>query len=337
MSMKYLIVAELRENHPNLLNQSQIYNDYVSEKSMIQLANAIKENGYDCEYYGGMDKLISLCENKDSIDKDNSIIINYNYGFPAQFKRGQSPIFLEMLGIKYSGSDPLVSLIVNDKSCCKRLLSDSVKTSRSIDIYSCNDILSINETNLSLPVVVKPNSEGSSLGIEENSLCYTYENAQNKASNLLNEYCPILIEEYIPGYEVTTWIIGNKGNYALVQPLIISVGEQYYFESKIFTTFDKANHIRNYSLPQNILNTKMVERIKKTAQDIFEILGMRDYGRIDFRIHNDDIFFIEANALPIFSRTSEIGQISDLCNIEYNEICRKLVEAITYRLVPETN
>ncbi|MBQ3417291.1 MAG: hypothetical protein IJH32_05600 [Ruminococcus sp.] len=334
--MKYLIVAELRENHPNLLQQSQIYNDYVSKKSMMQLANACKENGYDCEYYGGMDKLISLCERKDSIDKNNSIIINYNYGFPAQFKRGQSPIFLEMLGIKYSGSDPLVSLIVNDKSCCKRLINNSVKTPRSIDVYNSDDLLCIDETNISLPVVVKPNSEGSSLGIDEKSLCYTYENAVNKASDLLKEFCPILIEEYIPGYEVTTWIIGNKGNYSLVQPLIISVNGQYYFESKVFTTFDKANHIRSYSLPQNILNTKMVERIKETAQDVFEILGMHDYGRIDFRIHNDDIFFIEANALPIFSQTSEIGQISDLCNIKYNEICRKLIETITKRLMPET-
>lgn len=335
--MKYLIVAELRENHPNLLRQSQIYNDYVSEKSMMQLANACKEVGYDCEYYGGMDRLISLCENKEYIDKDNSIIINYNYGFPAQFKRGQSPIFLEMLGIKYSGSDPLVSLIVNDKSCCKRLISNTVKTPRSIDIYSCSDIESINQTNINLPVVIKPNSEGSSLGIDENSLCYTYEKAQNKADALLKKYNPVLIEEYIPGYEVTTWIIGNKGDYALVQPLIINVSGQYYFESKIFTTFDKANHIRSYSLPQNILNARMVERIKKTAQEVFELLGMRDYGRIDLRIYNDDIFFIEANALPIFSQTSEIGQIASLCNIEYNEICRKLLKTITKRLVPKTN
>lgn len=48
--MKYYVIAELRENHTNLLKQSNIYNDYVSEKSMMQLVDAINKNGYNCEF-----------------------------------------------------------------------------------------------------------------------------------------------------------------------------------------------------------------------------------------------------------------------------------------------
>lgn len=335
--MKYYVIAELRENHTNLLKQSNIYNDYVSEKSMMQLVDAINKNGYNCEFFGGMDKLLSLCSNNDEIDKEDCIIINYNYGFPAQFKRGQSPIFLEMLGLKYSGSDPFVSLLVNDKSCCKKILEKHLNIPKSIDIYNVNDTDELMNADINLPVIVKPNSEGSSLGIDEHSLCFSYEDAKAKSISLLNQYKPILVEEYIQGYEITVWIIGNKGNYELVQPLIISANGNYYFESRIFTINDKANHIRNYSLPQTVLHTEIVSEIKNKSTEIFEILGMRDYGRIDFRVNNNNIYFIEANALPIFSQTSEIGQISKLCNISYNEICKKLIATITNRLMSETN
>lgn len=116
--------------------------------------------------------------------------------------------------------------------------------------------------DINLPVIVKPNSEGSSLGIDEHSLCFSYEDAKAKSISLLNQYKPILVEEYIQGYEITVWIIGNKGNYELVQPLIISANGNYYFESRIFTINDKANHIRNYSLPQTVLHTEIVSEIK---------------------------------------------------------------------------
>lgn len=90
-------------------------------------------------------------------------------------------------------------------------------------------------------------------------------------------------------------------------------------------------------MPQTVLHTEIVSEIKNKSTEIFEILGMRDYGRIDFRVNNNNIYFIEANALPIFSQTSEIGQISKLCNISYNEICKKLIATITNRLMSETN
>lgn len=108
--IKYRILAEVREEHDNLLNQDVIYNDYVSKKSMIEMAEGISSLGYDCEFIGGMTKLTELCNNKP--DVSNTIFINYNYGYPSQFKRGQSPILLEMNHAKYTGSDPFVSLLV---------------------------------------------------------------------------------------------------------------------------------------------------------------------------------------------------------------------------------
>lgn len=333
--MKYYVLAELREDHENLMNSNTVYNDYVSRKSMNDLVVACCQNGYCCKFLGGTNELKNFINISKNIE--DCIFINYNYGTPARFKRGQSPIFLESINAKYSGSDPLTSLIVNDKAFSKKIIKEKINVPKSLLLFSEKDVNTVTLDVLNYPVIVKPNSEGSSLGIDEDSYCNSEILAKDKALDLLKIFSPILIEEYIPGFEVTVWLIGNKDNYKLIQPLVISVDDKFYFQNKIFTANDKANHTRKYSLPDAIFPNYIIEKIITSSKTVFEELGMRDYGRIDFRIYDDTIYFIEANALPIFSQTSEIGEIVKLCGISYNELCNKMIESITERLMSKTD
>lgn len=335
--MKYRIVAEVREDHPSLMQGKTVYNDYVSRKSMMDFGDALNEIGYDCSFWGGMQKLLDTYLNHE--DVSDSIFINYNYGIPAAFKRGQSPILLELMNAKYSGADPFTALLVNDKEYTKKVLrAAGVLSPRSILTVTSNGLKKrLSQSGISLPLVVKPNCEGSSLGITKESLCHTYEEAYVVACNLLPQFGEIIIEQYIAGYECTVWVIGNPGNYLLVAPLLISEKGNYFFEQKIFTMEDKANHVREYSLPEEILSNEVVEKIKSESRIIFAELGLRDYARIDFRISGNDIYFIEANALPIFSQTSEIGQISKLYGIEYKDICHLVIDGINTRLMSKAN
>ncbi len=328
--MKYYIIAETREKHDNLLNTTTIYNDYVSKKSMDDFADACCKLGYDCVFLGGLDSLYEY--SKKNPDLKDVIFINYNYGFPAQYKRGQTPMLLEMLKANYSGADPLTSLVVNDKSFSKKIVKGKVNTPKSVLLFYNEEVEVVELNPLHYPVVVKPNAEGSSLGVADDSFCVDATAAIHKAKDLLVNYSSVLVEEYIEGFEVTVWIIGNKDNYKLIQPLVISTNGKYYFEAKIFTAIDKANHIRNYSLPENIFPNNLVKEIICNSKIVFEELGMRDYGRIDFRIFNNEIYFIEANALPIFSKTSEIGEITRLCNLPYKNICKMMIETVNSRL-----
>ncbi len=334
--MKYYILAEIREKHENLLNNMPIYNDYVSEQSMKDLLDAFNKNGYECEFLGGIKELFNKFENNEE-ELKQSIVINYNYGFPSHYKRGQSPILLELLKANYSGSDPLTSLLVNDKTLAKKVLCGLVDSPKGILLKNRNEINTAHFESINFPVVAKPNCEGSSLGIDNKSFCKNLVELKEKVNELFNKYTQIIIEEYIPGFEVTVWIIGNKDDYELVQPLVISVDGQYYFKSKIFTAEDKANHIREYSLPERVFSNKLVQQLTNASKLIFEELNMRDYGRLDFRVYNDEIYFIEANALPIFSKSSEIGEISKLCKIEYNKICEMLRKSISKRLMTKTD
>lgn len=335
--LKFRIIAEVREEHPSFRPGEKIYNDYVSQKSMLDLEKGIASLGYDCKYLGGMKELYQIYKSKSCLE--DTIFINYNYGLPAQYKRVQSPALLELMQAKYSGADPFVSLLVNDKAYCKKVLSNL--TILSPKGYLLCNALDTNaffaSTDLELPLVIKPNMEGSSLGIDEQSFCISYNAAKEKVCNLLNTFPQVLVEEYIEGYECTVWMIGNQPDFPLIKPLIISSSQKYYFENKIFTLNDKSNHTRKYDLPSNILPSSIVTKLESLSKQIFNELGLRDYARIDFRINNNKIYFIEANALPIFSKTSEIGAITQLYSIPYEEICHILVTTLLKRLMGKTD
>lgn len=332
-NMNYSILAEVREDYPSLMGGTTAYNDYVSKKSMLDFCEAVNSLGFECTFFGGMKALFSIYQSRTDIS--DTIFINYNYGLPAPYKRTQCPTLLELMGAKYSGSDPFVALLVNDKEYTKRVLRaagicapSSILVNRSENVQ-----YKLSKANLSLPLVVKPNSEGSSLGITTDSLCNDFTAAAKTANKLLPLYREVLIEQYIAGYECTVWIIGNPGDFRLVAPLLISEKGNYYFEHRIFTMQDKATRIREYLLPDEILGADRVKEIKQISEKIFLELGLRDYARIDFRISNDHIFFIEANALPIFSQTSEIGKITQLYNISYKKICELVIDTVTTRLM----
>lgn len=332
VTMKYSILAEIRENYPSRIQGDTVYNDYVSQKSMLDFCGALNNVGFKCDFLGGIKQLFDVYLNGDDIS--DTVFINYNYGLPANYKRGQCPTLLELMKAKYSGADPFTALLVNDKEFTKRIL-------RSAGIRTPNSILAINNDNLyeriekcsmALPFVVKPNCEGSSLGITSKSLCLSYHDAYTVANDLLSQYGEVIIEQYIAGYECTVWLIGNPGRFLLVAPLLISEKGTYFFERKIFTMQDKASHVREYSLPEKTLDNNVVQRLKNISKRIFSELGLRDYARLDFRIAEHEIYFIEANALPIFSQTSEIGSVSRLYNISYEDICKMIVNGINTRL-----
>lgn len=331
--MQFLIVAELRETYPSLITSEKIYNDYVSKNSMYKLVNGISSLGYDCKYLGGTKELYHFYKNKEY--HDDIIFINYNYGLPAQYKRVQAPALFELMHAKYSGSDPFSSLLVNDKAYCKKILSNA-------HILSPNGYLICNKSdanncfasiNLNIPLVVKPNLEGSSLGINDESFCLSYDSAKHKAYQLLEQFPQVLVEEFVEGYECTVWLMGNGQDFPFIKPLIVSTNQKYYFEDKIFTLDDKANHKKNYDLPSNILPSIVVQKLVDLSKEIFNALGLRDYARIDYRINNNNIYFIEANALPVFSISSEIGAISELYSLSYKDICHVLTDVILKRLM----
>jgi len=325
---KYYIVANTRNQFENeSMRSTRPYSDHPSRESVDFVASELTKVGFNTELFGGMDELIKACEQKQKFP--NTLFLNLSDGLNHISRKAQSAILLEMLEVPYAGSDPLARLMAGNKAYAKQIVSKKLDTPKSITIFNKKQI----PEKMQFPVVIKPNREGSSLGITQESICTDLNQVRDCYLKLSDRFQEILIEEYIPGYELTCFVIGNKGNYYLTEPIICEYNGQRYFEHFVFGLEEKANRTRKEYMAREILPTNQIELICQAAQTAFELLNMHDFARVDFRLRQDGrLFFIEVNGNAVISETSEIGVISRGLGRPFGEVVGDIILAATERL-----
>lgn len=325
---KYYIVANTRDQFQNESKRSvRPYSDHPSRESVDFVASELTKAGFETELFGGVEQLIEACEQKRTFS--NVMFLNFSDGLNHISRKAQSAILLELLDVPYAGSDPLARLMAGNKAYAKRIVSKKLDVPQSITVFKREQI----PTSLRFPVIIKPNREGSSLGITQESLCTDLGQVQSRLPKLLERFQEILIEEYIPGYELTCFIIGNRGNYYLTEPIMCEYDGQRYFEHFVFGLEEKANRTRKEYLAREFLPAKQVEEIRHAARTAFELLNMNDFARVDFRLQQDGrLAFIEINGNAVISETSEVGVISRTLERPFGEIVGDIIRAATERL-----
>lgn len=323
---KIIIIADCREDFPSIITGKH-YNDHYSRKSILEIQKAIENLGYECEFIGGINALVKYLNNKPNCD--NLLFLNFSDGLTQKNRRMQAPLLLELMNAKYSGSDPFVVGVVNDKYFTNKFLRE-----HHINVPNC--ILYKNWKNsadLKYPVVVKPNSEGSSLGISQSSICHNDFEIEHQAKILISKgYIPI-IEEYIAGYEVTNFLIGNTNNFTLNELILSEYENETFFNELVFGQYEKSSGKRKQQILTDDNAPFSILSIKEQSCKIFNILGLSDLARIDYRISSDGTpIFIEINSLPVFSSTSEIGSICKFYNKSLEQILELLINTSKGRL-----
>ncbi len=231
------------------------------------------------------------------------LIFNTAEGRFGKYREAFYPGIFEQLGIPYTGSDAFSCNLTLDKKMTKLVVSEAnVPTPRSKLITRPKDVL---ELNLRLPVIIKPNYEGSSKGITQDSIAETMDELITKVSLGLTKYpTGILVEEYISGKDITVPFL------ELVSPKTKGVLSpiEYIFSDEILKSrrypiydYELKNSLSDHvsvGIPTDIPD-HIIKRIKHYADTVFNVLNIKDLGRADFRITpNFDVYFIEINALP---------------------------------------
>lgn len=324
--LKIVVIADCREDFPSII-EGKHYNDHYSRKSILEIQKAIVNLGYECDFVGGINTLVKYLSNKQNCE--NLLFLNFSDGLTQKNRRMQAPLLLELMNAKYSGSDPFVVGIVNDKYFTNKFLKE-----HHINVPNC--VLYKNwkaSSKLKYPVVVKPNNEGSSLGISQPSICHNSSEIAQQAQKLISEdYIPI-IEEYVAGYEVTNFLIGNTNKFVLNELIISEYENQTYFNEFVFGQNEKSSGRRLQHVLTNDNAPFSISSIKEQSSKIFSILGLSDLARIDYRISTDGTpMFIEINSLPVFSTTSEIGVICKFYNKSIEQILELLINVSKERL-----
>jgi UDP-N-acetylenolpyruvoylglucosamine reductase len=226
---------------------------------------------------------------------------------------------LECKSIKYVGCSSKISQIIIDKIKTKEFFK-----ANNIPIPE-DAVLKVGETafpkNLSLPVVVKPPTEGSTFGISIVKNMSQWHEALKKASGDITG--TIMVEEFIKGIEVTAPILDGK---ALAPVHICPPGELYDYDAKY--THNTGETIYTSPPAESIVSRELQNRIKEYSIKAYNKIGARHMLRVDLMISDKDNkpYFIEMNSIPGFTSSSLLPKGAEADGIPYIQLCSKLIQ-----------
>ncbi|MDR3681652.1 MAG: D-alanine--D-alanine ligase [Flavipsychrobacter sp.] len=258
-------------------------------------------------WYDGKHGKISVDKNDFSLTIDNQkitfdAVFIAIHGTPGEDGRMQG--YLDMLQIPYTSCNAIVSALTFNKSYCNKVVKafNVVHIANSVHLikgepYSMGAVLD----ELQLPVFVKPNESGSSLGVSKVKVVEDLFPAIEKA---FREDDQVLIEEFIEGRELTIGVY-KVGGYLHTLPAteIVSKNEFFDYEAKYTPGVTK-------EITPAIIDDKTKEQLENKAAYIYRHLNCRGVVRMDFILQKqtDKLYFLEVNTMPGQSENSIVPQ-----------------------------
>jgi D-alanine-D-alanine ligase len=252
-------------------------------------------------------------------------------------REARVPAVCEMLGIPYTGSDPLALAVALDKDLTRRLVqtADVVvpkgltlkfdATPYDGDYAEFPAVLEA--SGLPLPVIAKPTFEGSSKGVRNRCLIRTPEEFGPTVMKLWEEYRqPVLVEEFITGTEVTVGVIGNDPPQVFG---VMSIAPREQTEHFVYSLEVKREYLNlvDYACPP-ALPVAVLRDIEAAALTVFDLLGCRDVARLDFRVRDGVPYFIEINPLPgLNPESSDLVIMANLLGVTHADLVTRIVTA----------
>ncbi len=221
---------------------------------------------------------------------DPDLVFNIAEGVRGPARESIVPAWLDHLGIPYTGSDGLTLAMSLDKALTKTLASTAgLRTPAFARVRRLEDL---DNLELKFPLFVKPNAEGSSMGIRSTSQVETRDRLRVRVAWILESYeQDCLVEEFAPGREFCLGIIGNE------KPRLLPVVE-VHSQRNFYPYEEKHNHQRELICPAEITEN-LADELRWMGLKIFITLACRDLARVDFKLDDDGRpTFLEINPLP---------------------------------------
>jgi len=238
------------------------------------------------------------------------------------------PAVLELLKIPYTGSDPLAHAICIDKVKTKIILSQcGVPTAPFVAIEPNELVPQIDF----YPAIVKPSREGSAKGLSKDSVVNDYDSLRKKVQEIHQQFRETaLVERFIDGREFSVGILENE-----VLPILeidfssLPPELEKFYSHRVKHEYGEQTR---YICPAQI-DRDLEKQIKDYALKTFKILGLRDYARIDLRVKDDQIYFLEVNSLPMLTPNySDIIKMAQAAGYSYEELIYKILDSAKKRV-----
>lgn len=288
----------------------------VSLNTGAAIANALREYGYTNVVEIDLDPRNF---GKQLAESKAEVVFNAVHGFYGEDGRLQT--LLEICEMPYTGSGMIASVSCMDKVITKRMLRDAGISTPACLIVNKKES-GIKEKimqRFSLPVVIKPASQGSSIGVEivkeENQLDEALANAFKYSRD-------ILVEEFIGGKELTVSMMQKDGEVVALPVIHIAPHSGMYdYHSKY--TKGATEYICPADLDEE--TTKKVQEISKQA---YEVLGCSGVARADVMLDEEgNGYVLEINTVPGMTATSLVPKAAAAAGISFPELCNIILQS----------
>lgn len=285
MKFKVILIADIYESFDQLNPEKK--QEWESKKSIDYLIQIISNLGYEVQLVEPLkDNFLNQLQ---LIDK--SIFFNLCEGFESRNRESYIPNLAEFLGYAYTGSDSYAINLSMDKIIIKEIAKRIfIPTKKSLKINSLEEI------DFRYPAFLKPNLEGSSLGIDSKSIIQNEIELSQKLKTLLPKFGELILEEYLSGDDLTIGVIGNYPDYKTTKVARIKYPNKIYdFETKSKTEMPEKLF---FDIDSNLEKKISIDSIK-LAQE----LKIDGFARLDFKLdERNNPFFLEINLTPGLSK-----------------------------------
>jgi D-alanine-D-alanine ligase len=221
---------------------------------------------------------------------------------------------LEWLGIPYTGSGVLASALAMDKLRTKRLWAAEKLPTPGYEVLAAGTNFRIAARRLGVPLMVKPASEGSSIGMSKVRAAAKLEEAYALAA----KYDAVVIaEQFIDGTELTGAVLGEE---ALPLIKLETPRDFYDYEAKYLA--DDTRYIVPCGLP-----AKKERELQELCLAAFRALGCRGWGRVDLMLNRRGRpFLLEVNTSPGMTDHSLVPMAARAVGLSYEDLCMRILE-----------
>ncbi len=289
--------------HNLKLTEAEEEAEFDTVETVDAIANALAAGGHEVEKIEVSGPASHLAARIEAFAPD--LIFNTAEGRRGRAREAFYPALFEELNYPYTGSDAYALTVTLDKFLTKVVLRDQGIDTPRARLVTARDLPLLEKLEGSLgvpvPAIVKPNYEGSSKGIGDDSVARDWKSMRTLVEKMVKQYpAGVLVEEFIPGTDVTVPFVEGLGDEGVLTPV------DYVIEPSVrnrFNIYDyrlkssDANRVQVRCPPD--LQRDVVARLRAIAKIAMRTLGVRDLCRVDFRLGEDGrIYLLELNALP---------------------------------------
>lgn len=292
--------------------------EFDREETVAAVESALRNEGLVTERIGNHRGLIAAL----SAGRRWDLVFNFCEGMYGLGREALVPALLDAYRIPYTFSDAVVLAVSLHKGLTKHVVRDAgVPTPDFAVVETGADIKNV---RLRYPLFAKPIAEGTGKGITSDSRIGSAEELQRVCESLLDTYHqPVLVEEYLPGREFTSAVIGTGANARVVGtmeiiPLSTADANAYTYMNKEYCD-DRVRYV--------LAQGPEAEACARLALDAWKALGARDAGRVDIRMDaGGRPSFIEVNPLAgLHPAHSDLPIICTMVGLTFQDLIAAIV------------